>query len=92
MNHAAELALGHIAAVVENTCVAEPDNENWQTVQDFITATCYHYNLDIASFKEAARLLDNIPRYEPEPAPVASAEEVTEPSVMIVEDTQESDE
>lgn len=92
MNHAAELALGHIAAVVENTCVAEPDNKNWQTVQDFITATCYSYNLDIASFKEAARLLDNIPKYEPEPAPVASAEKATEPSVMIVEDTQESDE
>lgn len=92
MNHAAKLALGHIAAVVENTCVAEPDNENWQTVQDFITATCYNYNLDIASFKEAARLLDNIPKYEPEPASVASAEEATEPSVMIVEDTQESNE
>lgn len=92
MNHAAELALGHIAAVVENTCVAEPDNENWQTVQDFITATCYGYNLDIAAFKEAARLLDSIPKYEPEPTPVASAEEATEPSVMIVEDTQESDE
>ena len=92
MNHAAELALGHIAAVVENTCVAEPDNENWQTVQAFIVTTCYNYNLDIASFKEAARLLDNIPKYEPEPAPVASSEEATEPSVMIVEDTQESDE
>ena len=40
MNHAAELALGHIAAIVENTCVIEPDNENWQTVQAFIDATC----------------------------------------------------
>lgn len=92
MNHAAELALGHIAAIVENTCAIEPDNENWQIIQAFIIATCYDYNLDIASFKEAARLLNNIPRYEPEPAPVASAEEVTEPSITIVEDTQESDE
>ena len=92
MNHAAELALGHIAAVVENTCIAEPENENWQTVQAFITATCSNYNLDIAAFKEAARLLDNIPRYEPEPVPVASAEEATEPNIMIVEDAQEEDE
>ena len=92
MNHAAELALGHIAAIVENTCVLEPDNESWQIIQAFITATCYDYNLDIAAFKEAARLLNHIPKYESEPAPVASAEEATEPSVTIVEDTQESDE